>query len=259
MALLNTNLLLDRVALGRVNGAVSLPLIGVNGAVATTYETLWDESTVYAFRSTATAHTISSASANDTSAGTGARTVRVTGITDTSFTETSEIATMNGQTGVNLVNSYVSINKLEVLTAGSGGTNAGIIYVGTGMITTGKPAAVEGLMAASNSVSTSFVYAVPSGKTLLLYGIAAGTRNTSAGGYNVCIETILNLSGVKKRILLPDYLSTGSILNFKFTLPLIFEEKTQIQGLILAGAGTGPVTCLADCMLITNSEDFLTN
>lgn len=259
MALLNTNLLLERVALGRINGATPLYLNGVNGASTTTYETLWDESNVYAFRSTATAQTISSASANDAAAGTGARTVRVTGITDTSFTESTEVVTMNGTTGVSLANNYVSINKLEVVTAGSTGVNAGIIYVGTGSITAGKPATVEGLMAASVGMSTSFLYTVPANKTLMMLDLCVATRAATAGGNSMAIETIVNLSGVKTRkFLIPDTAATGGTPFFKFSIPLVFEEKTQINGLVISGAGTGPVTALATCILLDNTQDFLT-
>lgn len=78
--------------------------------------------------SAAAATTIVSSNANDTAAGTGARTVKIKGIDD-NYSKLEETASLNGATPVALVGSYFRINSIEVLTAGSGGSNAGIIDV----------------------------------------------------------------------------------------------------------------------------------
>lgn len=253
MALLNTNLLLERVALGRINGATPLYLNGVNGASTTTYETLWDNSSLYTFLATnMAAPTLVSSSANDTAAGTGARTVLVSGV-NSSFVEVSETVTLNGVGAVALANSYMSINSMRVLTAGTGGTNAGTLTLASSTPTT------HALMAISASMTTSFMYTVPADKTLMMLDLCVATRSATAGGNSLAIETIVNLSGVKTRkFFVPDTSATGGTPFFKFSIPLVFEEKTQINGLVISGAGTGPVTALATCMLLDNTQDFLT-
>ncbi len=69
-----------------------------------------------------------SANANDTSAGTGARTVRFWGLKTSASTayETEDII-LNGSTGVDSVSTWYRLNRAKVLTAGSGGENAGTI------------------------------------------------------------------------------------------------------------------------------------
>lgn len=76
----------------------------------------------------AAATNIISSSANDAAAGTGARTCRVIGI-DTNYKKLVETVTLNGTTQVVLTGTYLRINSVEVLTAGSGAANAGTIQV----------------------------------------------------------------------------------------------------------------------------------
>src|SRR3990172_3768476 len=99
------NAFFERVAFGNYGGISPLRLNGINGVVSSSYETVWDESTAYSFlAANISAPTISSASAADAAAGTGARTVRVTGV-NVDFESVTEIATMNGTTGVTLASS----------------------------------------------------------------------------------------------------------------------------------------------------------
>src|SRR3990167_290667 len=94
-----------------------------------------------AYQTAAGVAKISSGSINDAAAGTGCRTVLITGLNDT-FAVISETITMNGQTEVNTVNSYLRITNIEPQTFGAGGVSDGIIYAGTGTVTTGVPATV---------------------------------------------------------------------------------------------------------------------
>ena len=217
------NNLREKVALGQVPGASRIHLYGVNGAVTTTDETLWDESTLYTFLTAASSSmTISSASANDTSAGTGARTITVTGVNG-SYAVVSETATMNGQTGVALTGSYLAITNIEVVTAGSTGSNAGIVYVGTGAITTGKPAVVHGLVAATYNKSSSFIYAVPANYTLLMYCACSATRSATSGGLEFSISYQTSGSVLKKLPLLHYNNTAGFTRNFD--VPLVIPSS----------------------------------
>jgi len=69
-----------------------------------------------------------SSDANDTSAGTGARTYEITGL-DGNYNELVETVTLNGTTPVTTSGSFVRAPRGRVATAGSGGTNAGTITV----------------------------------------------------------------------------------------------------------------------------------
>ncbi len=72
---------------------------------------------------------ISSTSANDTSAGTGAQTIFIAGL-DENLKEICEELTLNGQTPVNTLNTYFWAQEFGVLNAGSSRTNEGILYCG---------------------------------------------------------------------------------------------------------------------------------
>ena len=82
---------------------------------------------------------LSSTSANDTSAGSGALTVKVTGV-NASYAEIEETVTLNGQTEVLTVASFWRVYRMQVMTAGATGYNEGIIHCGTGTVTAGVPA-----------------------------------------------------------------------------------------------------------------------
>lgn len=81
---------------------------------------------------------VASTSANDTAAGTGARTVEITWI-DGSFQEQVSVVTLNGQTPVAIGTGY-AINDMRVVTSGSSNDNEGLVQVGaTGDFTAGAP------------------------------------------------------------------------------------------------------------------------
>ena len=104
-----------------VEGASPVTIFGHNPAVSTTRATIWHEAdTEVVQRTSAATMTVSSDSTNDTSAGTGVRTVEITGL-DANYNEVSpkEIVTMNGTTAVSTVNQYIAINFIQGLTAGS--------------------------------------------------------------------------------------------------------------------------------------------
>lgn len=116
------------------------------GAVATSattrvpvYDQTYNEPTSGAQRS------IKSASANDAAAGTGARTVKITYYTLNATTGAiagpfTEVLTLNGTTAVPTVATNIAlIERIEVVTAGSGGVAAGNISLysaadGTGTV-----------------------------------------------------------------------------------------------------------------------------
>jgi hypothetical protein len=153
-----------------------------NSAAAAAVETLWPESTRYsAWLEAESAMTISSSNAADAEAGVGARTVLVEGLND-SWEPISEVVTLNGVTGVTLVNKYRRINSLRVVSVGTGAaaSNTGVLYVGTGAITAGKPAVVHGIIEAATTVSRSGIYTVPKGYVLHFTKLNASTH-TSAG------------------------------------------------------------------------------
>ena len=109
---------------------------------------------------------LASTSTADTSDGTGARTVLVSGI-DSDGDAATAVATLNGQTGVDL-GTWAAIRSLQVLTAGNGGVNAGTLWVATSnSFTAGAPNASNHLnaMEVGTNVSATALMVVPLGHT----------------------------------------------------------------------------------------------
>lgn len=126
---------------------------------------------------------IVSSSAADASAGTGARTVRVYYVDVTGVTAGTEDVTLNGTTNVNLVTTTKCfIEKMEVLTAGSGAVAAGTITLRTGLAGGGN---VVGTIAAGDTITFWAHHYVVTGKTCNITGTLIGSNSTVAGNGSV--------------------------------------------------------------------------
>jgi len=120
---------------------------GANGALSTD---IWVPPTQ------ARIHAIISSNGNDQAGGTGLRTVRVYGLTSWDAKETSEVVTLGGA-AVNTVNSYVIIHRIEGLTWGSGGVNAGDITA-----TAATDATITAAILAGQNQTQMMIYGFPS-------------------------------------------------------------------------------------------------
>jgi hypothetical protein len=100
-----------------------------DGFIATATNTLQAvRATTYTEQASNAQRSVSSSSASDASAGTGARTIKITYYTSTYTGPFTETITLNGTTTVNTVSTTICfIEKIEVVTVGSGGSNAGTI------------------------------------------------------------------------------------------------------------------------------------
>lgn len=138
---------------------------GLSNNLSTTFQTVWGEASIYQFPPlTGSQFTVSSSSANDTALGTGTRSTLLCYL-DSDYIERFELIPMNGQNGVLTTSTdIIRINAHFGFDAGTGKINEGIIYVGTGAITAGKPATVYSHMAANSNFAKNGVFTVPAGK-----------------------------------------------------------------------------------------------
>jgi hypothetical protein len=171
-----------QVARGQISFHYDLHKFGFNPDIDDALETVWAEGGLYSYLSAATVLKVSSSSTADTSAGTGARTVQLYGL-DADYNEINETVTLNGQTAVNTTNSFLRINRMVVRTAGTGGTNAGVIYAGTGTVTTGVPANKYATVAIGDGQSLMALWTVPAGFTLYVYQTDVTVATTQNNKY----------------------------------------------------------------------------
>jgi len=149
---------------GRIPGHSSATLLGECETVGTTEETIWCDEGLLLWPSSATQMTVSSESVDDDQGGAGATSLMIEGL-DSNFNLLTETVVLDGQTGVTTANSYYRINKAQVITVGSAGSNQGKIYIGTGTITAGRPATVYEAVCLNKNISHSGRFTVPAGSS----------------------------------------------------------------------------------------------
>ena len=153
-------------------------IVLATATVTPVYFTAYTEQTSNAQRS------LVSSSASDASAGTGARTVRITyyalsGVTVTGpFTEN---VTMNGTTAVDTVATDICfIEEMEVLTVGSGLVNAGTISLKAAV--SGGGATVWSIAVGDNHTFGAHHY-IASGKTAFVTGLVGGIKGADTASF----------------------------------------------------------------------------
>lgn len=218
-----------QVARGQIGGHRVVLRSGLNRDIDSgADESLWDNGGLYVFPPAASVMTVSSSSANDTAAGTGARTVLVSGL-NASYVEQQEVISLNGQTAVTTANSYLRVFQLTTLTAGSGATNAGNIYIGTGTVTAGVPAAVYAQIPVGFGTNQAAQYTVPAGHTAYLVDII-GSCIASATNQNTLLSIRARpFGGVFLRG--GHLVVSGGVVYLGSVIPRSFPEKTDIDAI----------------------------
>jgi len=165
---------------------------------------------------------IVSSSANDTSAGTGARTVTITWVDQTGATTGTETVTLNGATAVNLVTTTKCfIEKITVATVGSGGSNAGTITLFAGTAGTGTN--VASIAIGDNRTYLGHHYVV-SGKTCNITGMT-GLNNSSNNGIFTLLAQVLP-AGANVNVQVSDWI-TGSQTN---QIVRLYDQLLKVPG-----------------------------
>lgn len=225
---------------------------GFYDSVDTSLTTIWSQGGVYSYLSTASTLYISSSSTADTGAGTGARTVTVSGL-DNNFDEKIETVTLNGQAGVELNGStWFRVNRIIVNTAGSGGANAGVLYVGTESAPTGGvPTNKYATVGIGDNQTLMMTYTIPRGYTAFITQKDV-SASSSAGKFAILSLVARPFGGVfnvKDRVL-----SSQGYSSIAYPYPLKFTEKTDIEIRAQADSAGGTVTVSAalDILIIEN-------
>ena len=234
------------VARGDVAGMSLQNKFGHNDSVSSTKITLWGEGGIYVYPAAATTMTVSSGSTDDASGGTGARTIDIFGL-DSTHTEINETITLNGQSGVTTANSYLRIYRMIVRTAGSGGENAGILYVGTGTITSGKPANVYSMTEATENQTLQSFWTVPAGKSFFLLDLimSVGTgREVEFGLYARPENEVFQIKFIDHIV--------AAVGQRMFDPSLKFDEKTDIEIRVESSAATTAVAAAFNGYVIDN-------
>ena len=235
------------VSQGGIPGTSFVAKFGRNPSIGSgETEDIWGAGGTWVAPTQARTHSITGDAADVNTSGTGAWTVEVQGLNG-SYAETTETVNMAGAGGVNTSNSYVIIYRLIVLTAGTGGTNAGVIAA-----TAATDSTVTCSILAGVGQSQMAIYQIAAGYTAYMMGFN-GSMN---GGNNA--NVLLNLfakpfGGVfnlKSSISLN---AAGSSFGTRlFAVPLTFAAKTTIKLRATSDAVGSDVTGEFDLILVAD-------
>lgn len=236
-----------QVSRGQIQGHRSVTVFGFNPDVDTTQVSVWPLPSLITFPSAALQMTVSSTSANDTSAGTGARTVVVQGL-DANYNEVSETVTMNGQTAVTMTTAMLRINYAYVATSGSGNSAAGDIYIGTGTVTAGVPATAYDIIKFDYNNTTTGSYTVPAGYTAYLsQGLFSSGQ---AGGSNQVQGRLLTRGVNNIRMTAAITTINNGVANYMFEYPVAIPEKTTIEATAVGSSNNNACSSMFILLLV---------
>lgn len=216
-----------QVAMGNVAGHKYVNVYGRNFDIdtASVPEDLWNGGGAYTgFPTTGSAETLSvvSSSASDAAAGTGARTVKITGL-DSSYAEITETITLNGTTPVTTTATFWRVLTAEVLTAGSGNFNAGTITANHSTTT----ANIFFVMPIDRNRSNIAVYTVPVGYTAVLRDFGVWIRSANTAVY-ADGEIWVRKYGAAPQLRHPWTANNTTPMGLSFVGGIVLPEKTDI-------------------------------
>lgn len=235
-----------QVARGLVTGASPLNKFGRNTDIDTGTEDVWDVGGTWVPPTTARVHNIKSSNANDTSAGTGARTVSVSGLNG-SYAETTETVTLNGTTDVPTSNSYVIIYRMRVLTAGSGGTNAGNITA-----TAVTDATITARISAGFAQTLMAIWQCPGSYSFYMTSYYVSTNSTTAAKLDIVlwVKPFGEVWQVKHTHSFDNSVEHG--ITHQFLPPFKITEKSLIRIAVTSSANNQDVSAGFDGVYIAN-------
>jgi hypothetical protein len=236
-----------QVSRNQIQGHRSVTVFGFNPDVDTTQVSVWPLPSLITFPAAAIQMTVSSTSANDTSSGTGARTIVVQGL-DASYNEVTETVTLNGQTAVTMTASLLRVNYAYVATAGSSNSAEGDIYIGTGTVTAGVPATTYDIIKLDYNNTTTGSYTIPAGYTgYVSQGLFSSGQT---GGSNQVQGRLLTRGTNNIRMTAAITSINNGVANYVFEYPLAVPEKTTIEATAIGSSSNNACSSMFVIVLI---------
>jgi hypothetical protein len=199
---------------------------GLNPAISAPEETIWFGGGLYTFLASAERLSVVSGSASDAApGGTGARTIRISGI-DGAGAELEEEVTMNGVTPVLTTGSFFRVNRVRVTSAGSTENNVGSITL-TSVDTATLQASIQ---AATGSTQLGF-FSLPSDKQGFVTSITMSAE-AAAGTGRQHIRAFVRDPDAGTEILIGDWgLRGGGTTSFtqEIDVPILLQPSNTIE------------------------------
>lgn len=201
---------------GKFQGYTDGAKFGYNSDVDTAAEELWSYGGMWTPMASAETLDVVSSSANDTnSAGTGARQVLISGI-DANREAQEETVNLNGVTTVTTSNTWLGVNRVSVVSAGTTKYNEGNITIDS--TTSGD---VQAYIPLGDSITQQCIYNVPSTANAYITHIYVNVTKPSGAAAVLSINGYYEYNGVRYNVLV-DELDTdsGNTLTQQFPIPI---------------------------------------
>ena len=215
------------ISRGQLEGFRPVIRSGFNPDVdAGAVQSVWDQGALYVFPPSPSVMGVSSTSPSDAAAGTGARTLTVSGL-DADYNPISELVTLNGQNQVSTVQQFLRVFGLSAQSAGSGGVNVGDIYCGTGAPVAGVPPTIYSRMRPGFNLSQGVQYTIPAGFTGYVINALASAMTSGTNQSTIVSIRRRVLGGVFNRTY--SLVIAGQIADASGQLYVRYPEKTDID------------------------------
>lgn len=247
---------LQNVREGRVPGQFPQAVFGWKADVSDE-ATLWPGPEMLAppFPITAAQMTVSSTDATDTLGNSGCQNVVVFYLTDT-YEEGVAVADMNGQTGVQLIDSQTTapanifrVNRVLCGGEGGDGQNNGTVYIGTGSISSGEPDEIYGVVEPGVGWSRHGFFTVPLNRQGSLYNVMGSVEHN-----RFFIARFFTKMPTRCRILAGEYrVDERPLPPSDLSLSESFLPMTDVWVTVEADAGTATASMVQFILLVTPS------
>lgn len=199
---------------------------------------------------------IASTSANDTVAGTGARTVLIEGL-DASYVYQTDQLNLNGTTKVSSVKTYTAITRLRVVAVGSTGFNQGDLYIGadSDAFTTipGIPNTdIYFQMGALHNAALCATFTVPAGYSFLpiMFGASSDATSAQCVRFDVYVRPFLPIIDYK----LATTFVSNATTQFRNDCTAAFRQKSTVYIKASTASGTCNGVCTFQGLLLNNTN-----
>ena len=218
------------VARGLRPDCETVHLFGINNAVGTSFETIFDDGGVYPFPETGQTLGVVSDSAGDT------MDVLITGL-DNDYNQITETVTLTGQAEANTSQDFLRVNDARI----TSGENAGDITISSG-------SDVVAIIKAGNGVHQAIVYSVPAGRSLFIKKVLLD--GTMSGEKVFRFRAALHDPAVNDLILRFWESITSTSLDFNLDIPFLIPEKKDFCIEARAENTSGAVAAYVSGLLI---------
>ena len=214
---------------GVVPGRVQVERHGHNLSAAATEETIWGASTLYSYLTSAEQLKVSSSvPGTDIPASTGAWTVRIQGL-DPNYRLISEIVTLLNPGPATTVLPFLRVFCAQVMTAGTGGKNAGIISVKNN-----ADAITLAYMAVGENMCHAAIWTVPSRQRFMMMEWHAGELAAKESHILLYMREYEGLWHLHREVMLKD-----NHFHIPLIMPLVIPARADIELRCTASAGSG--------------------